>query len=261
MTPWVSTHEEDGIRVRETRFGVAELSFPPRYAQARFGPERGYLAVVLEGGLEKTFARRTLGLGAGASVTIPPEAEHAASFGEHGARILVVRPSRDLELLCGVRARRDPGIAALARRLAAELAAMDAAAPIAVEGLALELVAAAARAAPNAVSRARPAWLPSVVEQLHERGGGAVCLAELAAAANVHPAHLGRVFRRHYGVSIAAYLRRLRLDRAAAKLAESDTPVARIAAEEGFADQSHFTRAFKRHTGATPARYRRLTQR
>jgi transcriptional regulator GlxA family with amidase domain len=69
------------------------------------------------------------------------------------------------------------------------------------------------------------------------------------------------MFRRHYGVSIATYLRRLRLDRAAAKLAGSDAPVARIAAEEGFADQSHFTRAFTCHTGVTPARYRRLTSR
>jgi AraC family transcriptional regulator len=261
MTPWVATREEDGILVRETRFGVVELSFPPRYAQAPFGPEREYLAVVLAGGLEKTFARSMVTLGTGASVTIPAEAEHAASFGDRGARVLVVRPSRDREVLCGVRAGRDPGIAALAGRLAGELGATDAAAPVAVEGLALELVAAAARAAMNGVSRARPAWLAPVVEQIHARGDAAVCLAELAAGANVHPTHLGRVFRRHYGVSIAAYLRRLRLDRAAAKLAGSDTPVARIAAEEGFADQSHFTRAFKRHTGVTPARYRMLTRR
>lgn len=261
MTPWVAMREEDGVGVRETRFGVVELSFPPRYAQAPFGPARGYLAVVLDGGLEKTFARRTVALGTGASVTIPAEAKHAASFGDRGARVLVVRSTRDCEVLRGVRTRRDPGIAALARRLAGELGATDAAAPVAVEGLALELVAAAARAATNGVSRARPAWLPAVVEQIHARGDDAVCLAELAAGANVHPTHLGRVFRRHYGVSIAAYLRRLRLDRAAAKLAGSDTPVARIAAEEGFADQSHFTRAFKRHTGVTPARYRLLTRR
>jgi AraC family transcriptional regulator len=260
MTPWVATREEDGIVVKETRFGVFELRFPPRYAQGRFGPERGYLAVVLDGGLEKSFARTTMGLGTGASVTIPAEAEHTASFGEHGARILVVRP-RDRELLRGVRARRDPGLAALARRIAGELAATDAAAPVAAEGLALELVSAAVRAGSNGMSRARPEWLAGVVERIHARADGGISLAELAATANVDPAHLGRVFRRHYGVSVATYLRRLRLDRAAAKLAGSAAPVARIAAEEGFADQSHFTRAFKLHTGVTPARYRRLTRR
>ena len=37
-------------------------------------------------------------------------------------------------------------------------------------------------------------------------------------------------------------------------------PVAQIAADEGFADQSHFTQAFRRHVGVTPARYRRLAR-
>jgi AraC family transcriptional regulator len=261
MRSWVATREEDGVTVTETRVGVAELRFPPGYEQPRFGPEHGYLAVVLDGGLEKTFARTTIGLGAGASITIPAEAEHAAFFGDRGARVLVVRPARATGLLKDVRDARDAGIAALARRIAGELSATDAAAPTAVEGLALELVSAAVRAAPNGVPSARPPWLAAVIEQLHAEPDGAVSVAQLAAAANVHPAHLARMFRRHYGVSIATYLRRLRLDRAAAKLAGSDAPVARIAAEEGFADQSHFTRAFTCHTGVTPARYRRLTSR
>lgn len=198
------------------------------YAQPRFGPERGYLAVMLDGGLEKTFARRTVGLGAGTSITIAADAEHAATFGDRGARVLVVRPSRAPELVHGVRDRRDPGIAALARRIAGELRATDAAAPVAVEGLALELVSAAVRAAPNGASRARPAWLRAVVEQIHAEADGVVSISELADAANVHPAHLARVFRRHYGVSVGTYFRRLRLDRAAARLTDSDEPVARV---------------------------------
>ena len=51
-------------------------------------------------------------------------------------------------------------------------------------------------------------------------------------------------------------MRRLRLDWAAAQLADSDVTLAQLAAEAGFVDQSHFTRAFKRHTGLTPGRYR-----
>jgi len=33
-------------------------------------------------------------------------------------------------------------------------------------------------------------------------------------------------------------------------------PLAEIAARAGFADQSHFTREFKRHFGITPGHYR-----
>jgi AraC family transcriptional regulator len=48
----------------------------------------------------------------------------------------------------------------------------------------------------------------------------------------------------------------LRLAWAAAELARGGKPLAEIAAGAGFADQSHFTRIFRRHVGTTPARYR-----
>jgi AraC family transcriptional regulator len=77
----------------------------------------------------------------------------------------------------------------------------------------------------------------------------------------VHPVYLARSFRERYGVSVGEYVRRLRLDWAAAQLSATETPVATVAAEAGFADQSHFTRAFKRHMGLTPGRYRRVVRR
>jgi AraC family transcriptional regulator len=269
MRAWVERCERNGVAVAEAALGgigVVELRFPPRYEQPSFDPEHGYLAVVLDGELQKSFPRRTLTLAAGVAATIPVEATHTATFGAAGARILVVKPPANPErpyesLLSGVRMRRDPGLTALARRISGELSASDEAAPVAVEGLAFELVAAAVRGSSGRLPSRRPAWLGRVVEQLHAEPAGSLSLAALAASANVDPAHLGRVFRRHYGVSIGTYLRRLRLDWAAATLTGSDAPLARIAAEHGFSDQSHFTRAFKHHTGVTPARYRRLARR
>ena len=71
----------------------------------------------------------------------------------------------------------------------------------------------------------------------------------------MHPAHLARRFRARFGESVGSYARNARLDWAAARL-RSDAPLARIACEAGFADQSHFTRAFGRRFGVAPGRYR-----
>jgi AraC-like DNA-binding protein len=68
---------------------------------------------------------------------------------------------------------------------------------------------------------------------------------------------LARHFRRALGTSPDRYrlLRRVALARTAI---ESGRPLARAAAEAGFADQSHLTRQFKRSYGLTPAVWARL---
>jgi AraC family transcriptional regulator len=263
---WATTCVEDGVGVTSAEMGglgVTELRFPPGYRQEPYDPERGYLTVVLEGRVEKAFARGPVSLRAGNVATIPASALHTADFGERGARVVVVQPLGATEPACGgllreLRVLAGCDLAALAERIVAELRAPDSAAPVAAEGLTLELVAAAARAGSRLARPERPAWLASVVELLHDAGTESPALGRLAAAVGVDSSHLARVFRREYGVSVGTYLRGLRLDRAAARLAGSSDPIARIAAEGGFADQSHFTRAFRRHTGVTPARYRRI---
>ena len=67
-----------------------------------------------------------------------------------------------------------------------------------------------------------------------------------------------RHFRWAFGTSPDRYrtLRRLALAQAAI---ESGQALAQVAAEAGFADQSHMTRQFKRTYGLTPTRWRALT--
>ena len=67
---------------------------------------------------------------------------------------------------------------------------------------------------------------------------------------------IARQFRRVYGTSPDRYRTMRRLELARAAIAEG-TPLARAAADCGFADQSHMTRQFVRAYGMTPGRWAR----
>jgi AraC family transcriptional regulator len=148
-------------------------------------------------------------------------------------------------------------LAAIGRRIYREFARMDAAAPLAIEGLLLELLASAARERELVRTGSAPAWLGRAREILHDDPAAHAGLGELAREVGVHPVTLARAFRRMYGCSVGEYVRRLRIVGAARRLESSDMPLAEIAVAAGFVDQSHFSNVFKRQTGFSPSAFRR----
>ena len=81
-------------------------------------------------------------------------------------------------------------------------------------------------------------------------------LEELAEVACFSPFHFHRIFRGMVGESVRAYVRRLRLERAAGRLITGDDPVIRIALDAGYESHAAFTRAFSAMTGLSPTEYR-----
>lgn len=239
-------------------FEVTRLTFPPDYAHGAFEPQRGYLVVVLQGSVCKTFFGDCATLGPGDVATLPAGSTHSSAFAPAETQVLTVRAADESPLLGSLLTRRRhlraSASAALGWRMATELEATDECWSLALEGLALQLVATAERASCERAGT----WLTHVRELLHDRAPEQASLTELADAVGRHPTHVARVFRREYGLSVGEYARSLRLEWAASRLAFDDAPLAQVALEAGFADQSHFTRAFRRHAGVTPGRYREL---
>ncbi|MGI8972367.1 MAG: helix-turn-helix domain-containing protein [Dehalococcoidia bacterium] len=129
---------------------------------------------------------------------------------------------------------------------------------IALEGLTLEILAELSRHRVSAAGRRPPAWLHRAKELFHDRFTKSLSLDEIAQAVGVHLTHLARVFRQHYHCTLGDYLRGLRIERARQELSASDAPLIEIATTAGYCDQSHFSTAFRRHTGVTPGEYRRI---
>jgi len=81
-------------------------------------------------------------------------------------------------------------------------------------------------------------------------------IARIAAHAGISPAHFARSFKAATGIAPHDYLLNLRIERARELLA-TDMPIARIALEVGFSDQSHLNRVFTPIVACTPGEYRR----
>jgi AraC family transcriptional regulator len=141
-------------------------------------------------------------------------------------------------------------------RLYCEYQARDAAAPLAMEGLTLEVLAEISPARLCPTDPRPPRWLLQARDLLHDQFASNVTLSDIAAAVDIHPTYLARAFRRQFGCSLGDELRRLRVEFACRKLADADLPLNLVALDAGFADQSHFSKVFKRHMGMTPAQFK-----
>ncbi len=135
------------------------------------------------------------------------------------------------------------------------------------EGL-VQLVGAALR---SAAQRPIPAGSPARLserrlvaqarEAIRQADDAAVGLFPLAAALGVSPYRLSRSFSNELGVSVTRYRNRIRVERALDHLHRGESTMADVAATLGFADQAHFCRTVRAHTGWTPTATRRELRR
>jgi AraC family transcriptional regulator len=85
----------------------------------------------------------------------------------------------------------------------------------------------------------------------------ALKISELAKESGQHPSWLGQAYKRATGEGLRQTAARLRVERAARFLRETDQPYATIAMGAGFCDQSHMNRTFRRVLGRLPSATRK----
>ncbi len=249
-----------------TGFRLIEAVYSPGFKTPEHSHQEAYFCLVLEGTSTQTYGRKTRIRSPLTTVFYPPGEVQSEQFGDSGGRIFSVEISpqqrgRLRESFPAV----EPGesrefqggtLAWLGTRLYRELHQTDQAAPLAIEGLILEMIADASRRASAPSNRRPPSWLRQVKEILGSHFAEGLTLAYLAALVDVHPVYLATAFRHSYGCTVGEYVRQLRIEFACREVSTSDTPLVEIALAAGFSNQSHFSRTFKRLTGLTPAAYR-----
>jgi AraC family transcriptional regulator len=167
---------------------------------------------------------------------------------------LIVPPLDGLDL---------PHLRTAMRAVDAELTAGGAGGPLAAESLANVLAVHLIRQvlAPRQPARGPDGALPrgrlrAVIEYIEEHLDCSPTLAQIAGVARLSPYHFARQFKTATGLPPHEYVIARRVRRAEQILKGGDLSLAEVAAQAGFADQSQFSRHFKRLVGVTPGQFR-----
>jgi len=230
----------------------SETRHDPLTHLARHAHARASFCLVVDGSFREHSARGTNHHGRHDVIFRPACAWHADAFSEEGARCFNIEIAEGLVANVDVRRLGDRRtIERLMRRIRGELR-RGADAPLVVEGLLYQIIGEAFQR-PAGKS---PRWIDEVERIVRTRFRETLSVRAIAEEIGLHPVHVARTFRETRGLTIADRIRALRIAEAERLLRDSAMPLADVALCAGFADQSHFTKSFRRDLGVTPLRYR-----
>ena len=226
--------------------------------------ELAFFALLLGGLYGERYGRRQSQYGPFSLMFRPAGIPHQYEIGPRGVRLyeIEIRPTWHKRLDdCSATLdtpRDDIGggpLLWLGMKLFREVQTSSALDDLTVESLLAEMFSFAARASQHESQHA-PGWLSRVLDKLRIEHCRRLSLDELAREAGVHPVHLSRTFRRCVGEGIGEHVHRLRVRTACERMLDPYASLAEVSFAAGFADQSHFTRSFRRITGMTRAAFR-----
>ncbi len=228
--------------------------------------EAASFTLLLEGSYSERFGSRAFDYRPSTVWWHPPGFFHKDEIGLGGGRFFTVEIGSGkipgftgIEKIPSVFSERASRLSVLARRLYGELHSWTDLSALTAESLTLEMLSLAMD------ERSRelipPQWLRRVFERICDAVLEPVSVGVLAAETNVHPVYLASVFRKFFGESIGEFVQRQRIELSKRLIARGDLPLAGIAVDAGFSDQSHFNRIFKRYSGVTPGEFRRQIRR
>jgi len=247
-------------------FRLMESVYAPGATVPKHSHQCACFSIMLEGSMAETYGTRVLESKAQTVGFNAAEEPHSNVVSRSGARFLILEVGEDMTSRLKPYSSgfnrsavfRGGELSWLGLKLYRESMQLDQLSALAIEGLALEMIALLGRTSVAASGKCPPAWLIEARDLIHSHFTESLSVSQVANMVGVHSVHLARTFKKHYRESIGEYVRELRIESARRDICHTDLPLADIAVKSGFYDQGHLSRVFKRFTGMSPSKYRSL---
>lgn len=119
-----------------------------------------------------------------------------------------------------------------------------------------QLVESSAHKRTHGEKRLRDFYMKEALDFIEQNYQRDISIEEMAAFCGLNRSYFGKIFRNTMGEPPQAFLLHYRMARAAQLLKESKLPISEISPQVGYANQLHFSRAFKGVYGVSPREYR-----
>ncbi|TVX96689.1 response regulator transcription factor [Cohnella terricola] len=102
--------------------------------------------------------------------------------------------------------------------------------------------------------------IEAIREYLNHHFHEDISFSTLSEKFHLSPQYISKKFKETYNTTVISYLTELKIEKAEALLANTNMPVAQIANQLGYDDENYFSKVFKKQTGMSPLRYRKVRQ-
>lgn len=101
-------------------------------------------------------------------------------------------------------------------------------------------------------------WVKKVKERINDNPLENISLDKLSIEFSLHPNYIVRKFKEITGFKLSEYLTRMRIEHSVKQILMDKENITAIALENGFYDQSHYCRNFKKLLDTTPNNFRKV---